>query len=73
MAAVSRPVTVLLSTREQQVLEAVAEGLTAEQIGERLFLSRETVRSHLKKLRGKLGASDRANAVALGFRAGVLQ
>jgi DNA-binding NarL/FixJ family response regulator len=70
---VSRPTSVLLSTREQQVLEAVAEGLTAEQIGRRLHLSRETVRSHVKTLRQKLGAADRAHAVTLGFRAGVLQ
>ena len=68
----SRPASVLLSTRELQVLKAVADGLTATQIGEQLFLSRETVRSHLRKLRNKLGAANRPHAVALAVMSGEL-
>lgn len=62
-----------LTSRELEVLEHVADGLTADQIGRQLHLSRETVRSHLKALRHKLGAADRAHAVAKAFRAGVLR
>lgn len=57
-----------LSGREQQVLELTAEGLTNAEIGQRLFLAEETVKSHLRHLLAKLQARNRAHAVALGFR-----
>ena len=72
MATLSRPTSLLLSTREQQVLQAVAEGLTAAQIGQKLCLHPETVRSHVKKLREKLGAATRAHAVTLAVMSGQL-
>jgi two-component system nitrate/nitrite response regulator NarL len=58
----------LLSPREQQVLELVADGLSAPQIARRLHLATSTVRTHLKRLYDKLEASDRAQLVRYAMR-----
>ena len=62
-----------LSERERQVLEMIAEGMSAPEIGRRLFLSPATVKSHLQNLYEKLGVSDRAAAVAEAMRRGLLE
>ncbi len=61
-----------LSVREHEVLSLVAEGLTTVQIGARIHLSAHTIKSHLKAAFRKLGARDRAQAVAVAYRLGVL-
>jgi len=61
-----------LTPREQEVLVLAAEGLSAARIGERLFLSPATVKTHLAHLYDKLGVSDRSAAVAEAFRQGLL-
>ena len=58
--------------REIQVLQLVSEGLVNREIGERLFLSEETVKSHVRHLLAKLHARSRAHAVAVGFRRGLI-
>jgi DNA-binding NarL/FixJ family response regulator len=60
------------TAREIQVLQLVSEGLVNREIGERLFLSEETVKSHVRHLLAKLQARSRAHAVAVGFRRGLL-
>ncbi len=60
------------SERELEVLRLVADGLVNTEIAKRLWLSPETVKSHVGSLLGKLGAKTRAEAVAIGFRAGLL-
>jgi DNA-binding NarL/FixJ family response regulator len=55
----------VLSLREQQVLHELAQGLGNRAIAERLFLSQDTVKSHLRNVYRKLGVSTRAEAVAL--------
>jgi two-component system nitrate/nitrite response regulator NarL len=62
-----------LSPREREVLELTADGLSAPEIGRRLYLSPATVKSHLQHLYGKLGVSDRAAAVAEAMRRGLLE
>lgn len=57
-----------LSRRELAVLQLVAEGLTNQDISVRLQRSEETVKSCLRRILAKLGASCRAQAVAVGFR-----
>ena len=52
-----------LTVREHTVLQLIAAGLSNREIEEELVLSRNTVRSHLKNLYGKLGASGRVNAI----------
>jgi ATP/maltotriose-dependent transcriptional regulator MalT len=61
-----------LSIRELQVLCLVAQGLDNRQIAARLFLSEATIKTHLRRLSARLGAVNRAHAVALGFQARVL-
>lgn len=62
-----------LTPREREVLVLAAEGLSASAIGERLFLSPSTVKTHLAHLYEKLGVSDRTAAVAEAFRQGLVE
>jgi non-specific serine/threonine protein kinase len=62
----------LLSPREQEVLPLVAEGLTNEEIAERLVISRSTAKYHLISLLQKLGADNRTQAVAHARQRGLL-
>jgi DNA-binding NarL/FixJ family response regulator len=60
------------TARETQVLQLISDGLVNREIGERLFLSEETVKSHVRHLLAKLQARSRAHAVAVGFRRGLI-
>jgi DNA-binding NarL/FixJ family response regulator len=62
----------LPTAREIEVLQLVSEGLVNREIGDRLYLSEETVKSHVRHLLAKLQARSRAHAVAVGFRRGLL-
>lgn len=59
-----------LSEREREVMTLVASGLQSGDIAERLFLSPETVKSHVQNALGKLGAHTRAHAVAIALVTG---
>lgn len=61
-----------LSARELEVLVLVAEGRSAPEVAEQLYLSVTTVKTHLQHIYDKLGASDRAAAVAAAARRGLL-
>lgn len=61
-----------LSEREREVLQHVAAGRTNRQIGTLLFIGEATVKTHLQHIFTKLGATDRAAAVAAGYRRGLL-
>jgi DNA-binding NarL/FixJ family response regulator len=60
------------TAREIEVLQLISEGLVNREIGRMLFLSEETVKSHVRHLLAKLQARSRAHAVAVGFRRGLL-
>ena len=60
------------TNREIEVLQLVAEGLVNREIGQKLFLSEETVKSHIRHILAKLQARSRAHAVAVGFRRGLI-
>ncbi len=62
-----------LSEREGQILCLVADGLTNREIAERLFLSRYTVESHIKRIYRKLAVSSRTMAVRAGRARGVIE
>lgn len=62
-----------LTDREQEVLQLVAQGFSAPDIGKHIHLSTTTVKSHLHSLYEKLGVSDRAAAVAEAMRRGMLE
>lgn len=61
------------SERELEVIALAALGLTDAQIGERMYISRETVRTNLKRCSEKLGVSGRAALVATALRLGLLE
>ena len=62
-----------LTERERQVLDGMASGKSNGEIGRELYLSEDTVKTHARRLFRKLGAADRAQAVALGFRWGFVR
>ena len=62
-----------LSPREREILSLAAEGRSGPEIARLLFLSPNTVKTHLANIYEKLGVSDRAAAVAKALREGVLQ
>lgn len=62
-----------LSGREQQVLEALADGMSTKRIAESLDLREGTVKSHLTRLYMKLGVNDRVQAVVVAIRQGLVQ
>ena len=57
-----------LTRREGEILGLLAEGLTQDQIAERLVIAPRTVATHIERILGKLGVQSRAQAVALAFR-----
>ena len=62
-----------LSKREREVFELLAAGLSGAEIAERLVLSPETVRTHIRNAMTKLGASTRSHAVAIALRRGEIE
>ena len=62
-----------LTGRELDVLRLIAGGNRNRDIAERLFISEETVKVHVKHVMEKLGASDRTQAVAIALRRGIIQ
>ncbi|HSB64623.1 MAG TPA: response regulator transcription factor [Thermoanaerobaculia bacterium] len=61
-----------LTPRELEILGLIAEGLSNREIGERLFVSENTVKTHSARLFEKLGASRRTQAVQEGRRLGLI-
>lgn len=61
-----------LSAREVQVIRLVADGRSNNEIGQRLDVSSETVKSHLNRIGRRLGTGDRAHIVAIALRAGII-
>ncbi|HET6617263.1 MAG TPA: response regulator transcription factor [Gemmatimonadota bacterium] len=62
-----------LSTREQEVLALTAEGYSAKEIGEKLFISPKTVDTYRSRIMEKLGLNHRAELVRFALRAGLLK
>jgi DNA-binding NarL/FixJ family response regulator len=61
-----------LTPRESEVLQLLAQGLANKQIGLELAISEHTVKFHISSIYGKLGATNRAEAVSLGLRYGLI-
>lgn len=61
-----------LTTRETEVLRLVGNGLTNAQIAQRLVLSEATVKTHVKRMMGKLALSSRAQAVVVAYETGLI-
>jgi DNA-binding NarL/FixJ family response regulator len=61
-----------LSTREHEVLLLLADGANAAAIGQQLYMSESTVKSHIARIYQKLGAQNRAQALVTAMRIGLL-
>lgn len=66
------PEAVLLSPREHEVLGLMAQGLTNRQIGQRLWISEPTVKTHVSHILSKLGQADRTQAIVHAMRCGLV-
>ena len=62
--------THVLSPREREILGLLSKGLSGEEAAKQLFLSSETVRTHVRNAMNKLGATTRVHAVALALQHG---
>ena len=62
--------THVLSPREREILGLLSKGLSGEEAAKQLFLSSETVRTHVRNAMNKLGATTRVHAVALALQRG---
>jgi DNA-binding NarL/FixJ family response regulator len=63
----------LLTNREREVMTLVAGGLSNDQIGERLFVSTATAKTHVNRAMTKLGARDRAQLVVFAYESGLVR
>jgi DNA-binding NarL/FixJ family response regulator len=61
-----------LSKREGEIMDLLAQGLTGEQVAERLVLSSETVKTHIRNAMAKLEANTRVHAIAIALREGYI-
>ena len=61
-----------MTPRELEVLEGIAEGKTNKDIAQEMYVTTETVKSHVKHLLNKMSARNRAHAVALAYHNGWL-
>jgi DNA-binding NarL/FixJ family response regulator len=62
-----------LSKREAEILQMVAYGATTKEVAHDLAISPHTVKTHLERIFEKLGANDRAQAVAIAIRRGIVE
>ena len=62
-----------LTQREVEVLRLVADGNSNKEIAQRLFISEDTVKMHVRNILSKLGANDRTQAVTTALRRGIVQ
>ena len=61
-----------LSKREREIMDLLAQGLTGEQVAEKLFLSPETIKTHIRNAMNKLEANTRVHAIAIALREGFI-
>ena len=61
-----------LSAREIEVLRLIAAGNSNKQIADLLFIAEATIKSRVTNILSKLGASDRAHAVTIGLKRGII-
>ena len=71
-SSIAHPLIEPLSEREMEVLQLIAEGLSNQEIGERLFLALDTVKGHNRRIFDKLQVQRRTEAVARAREVGLI-
>jgi DNA-binding NarL/FixJ family response regulator len=61
-----------LTDREREVLGLIGQGLSNQELAERLFIADNTVKTHVKRILAKIGARDRAQAVVMAYESGLV-
>ena len=62
----------LLTPRERQILQLLADGMSNADVAAKLFISQETVKSHVRHILAKLEADTRTHAVAIAIRESII-
>ncbi len=73
LATTGRPAASVLTGREVEVLELLADGVSGQAIAERLYLAPNTVRNHVQAILQKLGVHSRLQAVAVAVQQGIIR
>ncbi len=68
----SRDTQDLLTPRERQILQLLADGMSNADVAAKLFISQETVKSHVRHILAKLEADTRTHAVAIAIRESII-
>jgi DNA-binding NarL/FixJ family response regulator len=69
----TRPAEPIISKREEEVLQLIADGLSTPEVGARLYISVKTVKNHLASIYQKLDSRDRTQAVVQAVRMGIIR
>ncbi|HEX9683590.1 MAG TPA: response regulator transcription factor [Acidimicrobiales bacterium] len=67
------PADDILTSREEEVLQAIADGLSTQEVADTLYISLKTVKNHLASIYQKFNARDRTQAVVQGLRMGIIR
>lgn len=67
------PAHPVLTVREQEVLQLIADGMRNRELAERLRVSEETIRTHLRHIYEKMDVNDRTQAITVGIRRGIIR
>jgi DNA-binding NarL/FixJ family response regulator len=62
----------MLTAREREILQLLADGMSNADVAQRLFISQETVKSHVRHILAKLEADTRTHAVAIALRDAII-
>jgi DNA-binding NarL/FixJ family response regulator len=63
----------VLTSRETEVLKLIAQGMSNAEISDALFIAEETTRTYVKRILAKLGLRDRAQAVVVAYKTGLVK